>query len=100
MINVGNYIEMILTKKKWTKTKFCEEINRIEAKLGESRTTPQNITNYFNGLWAFRPKILVKWEKALGLKEGTLYKMVVPPATKEGREELKMTIEQIRKVNL
>ena len=98
MINVANYIAMLLEKKKWTRLKLCDEINKIEKELGESRTTPQNITNYLNGNWAFRPKILVKWEKALGLKEGTLYKMVMPPLSKEGKEELKETIEKIRKV--
>lgn len=98
MINVGTYIIMILEKKKWTQTKLCEEINKIEAKLGESRTHTSDISNYLMGRWAFRPKILAKWEKALDLKEGTLVKMVMPPITKEGKEELKKTIERLRKI--
>lgn len=98
MIDVSSYIEMILAKKKWTRTRLCEEINKIEAKLGEKRTTPSNITNYFNGMWAFRPKILAKWEIALGLKEGTLMNMVMPPITKEGKEELRETINKLRSV--
>lgn len=98
MINVGTYIIMILEKKKWTKTKLCEEINKIEAKLGESRTHNEDISNYLNGRWAFRPKILAKWEKALDLREGTLVNMVMPPITKDGKEELKKTIERLRKI--
>lgn len=98
MINVSNYIVMLLEKKKWTRTKLCDEINHIEAKLGEKRTMPQNITSYLNGTWAFRPKILAKWEKALGLKSGTLVSMVVPPLTKEGKEELKETIDRLKKI--
>ena len=98
MIDVGSYIEMILAKKKWTRTRLCEELNKIETKLGEKRTTIPNITQYLTGVWAFRPKILAKWEIALGLKEGTLMNMVMPPITKEGKEELKQTIDKLRSV--
>jgi len=97
MMNVSEYILLILVKKKWTRAKLCEEINRIESKLGEKRTAVQDIANYINGRWAFRPKILAKWEKALELKEGTLMNMVMPPLTKEGKQELKETIERLRK---
>ena len=45
MINVSDYIQMILHKKKWTNAKLCQELNKIEEQLGESRTTPQNISN-------------------------------------------------------
>ena len=98
MINVSDYIKMLLEKKGWTKTKLCDEINKIEKELGEKRTVPQNITNYLNGLYAFRPKILAKWEKALGLKEGTLMNMVMPPITKEAKEELRETINKLRRI--
>lgn len=98
MINVADYIRILLEKKGWTKTKLCDEINKIEKELGEKRTVPQNITNYLNGMWAFRPKVLAKWEKALGLKEGTLMNMVAPPITKEGKEELKETINKLRRI--
>lgn len=97
MMNVNEYILLILAKKNWTRHKLCEEINRIESKLGEKHTAVQDITNYINGRWAFRPKILAKWEKALELKEGTLVNMVMPPLTKEGKQELKETIERLRK---
>lgn len=96
MIDVSTYIKLILEKKKWTNKRLCEELNKIESQLGESRTTPQNITNYFNGMWAFRPKVLVKYEKALGLPQMTLVNMVALPSSKEGQKELK---EIIKKVN-
>lgn len=98
MINVSIYIKMILEKKKWTQRKLCEEINKIESKLGEKRTSVPVISGYFEGKDTFRPKILAKWEKALGLREGTLVNMVMPPITKEGKEELKKTIERLRKI--
>ena len=98
MINVSDYIVMILDKKKWSRVRLCEEINKIESKLGEKRSSPSDITNYINGRWAFRPKILAKWEKALDLREGTLMNMVMPPITKEGKDELKETINRLRKV--
>lgn len=78
---------------------FCEKLNELEAKFGDSRTTPQNITNYLNGYWNFRPKILVKYEVVLGLPLGTLVNMVEPPKSKEGQKELKETIKKIRNLN-
>lgn len=98
MIDVSTYIKLILKKKKWTNKRLCEELNKIESQLGESRTTSQNITNYFNGMWAFRPKILVKYEKALGLPQMTLVNMVAPPSTKDGQKELKEIIEKVNEV--
>ena len=47
MINVTDYIKLILQKKKWTNVKLCQELNKIEEKLGDSRTSPQNISSYF-----------------------------------------------------
>lgn len=98
MINVADYIRILLEKKGWTRLKLCDEINKIEKELGETRTSPNHITCYLNGTYAFRPKILAKWEKALHLKEGTLMNMVAPPITKEGREELKETINKLRRI--
>jgi transcriptional regulator with XRE-family HTH domain len=98
MIDVSTYIKLVLEKKKWTRTKLCEEINKIEARLGEKRTTNQNITNYLNGMWAFRPKILAKWEQALGLPRGSLINMVAPPLGKDAKNELRETIERLDKV--
>lgn len=98
MINVSDYIQMILHKKKWTNAKLCQELNKIEEQLGESRTTPQNISNYLHRQWSFRPKVLVKYEKALGLQPNTLVSMVAPPTTKEGQKELKEIIKKVGEI--
>lgn len=96
MIDVTEYIRMILKKKNWSQRRLCEELNKIEEKIGDKKTHPQNISNYFGGQWPFRPKVLVKYEKALDLPLGTLYEMVELPKSKNGMKELK---EMIRKVN-
>lgn len=98
MLSVSDYIKLILQKKKWTNVRLCQELNKIEEKLGDSRTSPQNITNYFKGEWAFRPKILVKYEVALGLPLGTLINMVEKPKSKEGQKELNEIIKKVREV--
>lgn len=98
MINVSKYIQLILKKKKWTNNKLCQELNKIEEHLGESRTTPQNISNYFHGQWSFRPKVLVKYEKALGLPPNTLVSMVAPPSSKEGQKELKEIMKKVGEI--
>ncbi len=98
MINVSDYIKLILKKKNWTNIKLCEEINKIEEKLGDSRTTRQNITNYLNGNHDMRPKWLVKVERALELPQGTLVKMVAPPNSKEGKSELKELIKKVGEI--
>lgn len=98
MLNVSQYIQLILKKKKWTNTKLCQELNKIEEQLGESRTTPQNISNYFHGQWPFRSKILVKYEKALGLPPNTLVSMVSPPSSKEGQRELKEIMKKVGEI--
>lgn len=98
MINVSDYIQMILKKRKWTNNRLCQELNKIEEQLGESRTTPQNISNYFHGQWNFRPKILVKYEKALELPPNTLVSMVAPPSSKEGQKELKEIMKKVGEI--
>lgn len=98
MISVKDYIQLILQKKKWTITRLCTELNKIEEQLGESRTTKQNISNYFHGQWNFGPKVLVKYEKALGLPQGQLVNMVQQPTTKESKKELKEMIEKVEKI--
>lgn len=98
MLSVNDYIKLILKKKKWTNVRLCQELNKIEEKLGDSRTTKQNITNYLNGYWDFRPKVLAKYEIALNLQQGTLINMVAPPATKEAQKELKEIIKKVREV--
>lgn len=96
MIKVSEYIELILKKKKWSKSHLCKEMNKIEAKLGENRTSPQNITNYLNGYHEIRPKWLVKVEFALQLPFGTLVNLVPPPISKEAKKELSEFIKKVR----
>lgn len=98
MLNVSDYIKLILCKNKWTNVKLCQELNKIEEQLGESRTTPQNISNYLNGQHDIRPKWLVKVERALKLKSNTLVSMVAPPATKEAQKELKEIIKKVGEI--
>ena len=100
MINVIDYIKLVLKKKNWTNQRLCDELNKIESQLGESRTSKQNISNYLNGRWDFRPKVLAKYELALGLPVGTLINMVAPPLTKNGQKELEETIKKVREVKI
>lgn len=96
MLDVSEYIKLILKKKKWTNKRLCDELNRIEEHLGDGRTTQQNITNYLNGGHSIRPKWLVKVEKALDLPTGTLIDMVEPPKTREGKKEVDEIIKKVR----
>lgn len=98
MLNVNDYVKLILQKKKWNNTEFCNRLNELETKLGDKKTHPQNMSAYLNGIWPLRPKLLVKWEYVLGLKENTLVSMVSEPLSKEGKKELKETIEKIKGV--
>ena len=95
MIDVRDYIKILLKKKNITKRELCNRINQLESKIGESRTSPQNITNYLNGYWEFRPKVLVKYEKALGLEFGTLISMVSSPVSRSAKKELKNWIDKL-----
>ena len=98
MLNINEYIKLILKKKKWTNQRLCDEINKIEAKLGDKRTSRQNISNYLNGYWEYGTKTAVKYEKALGLKENTLLNMVSLPKSNVGKKELQEIIRKIREV--
>lgn len=100
MINVSDYIKLILKKKKWTNVKLCQELNKIETQLGDGKTTPQNITNYLNGYHDIRPKWLVKVEKALELEQGILINMVASPSSKEAQKELKEIMKKVKEVKL
>ena len=95
MISVAEYIKIVLKKKNWTNRKLCQRLNEIEQKLGDRRTTPQNITNYLNGSNDIGIKWAVKVEKALELPKGILVSMVMPPITKEAKKELKELIEKV-----
>ena len=99
MINVNEYIQLILKKKKWTLTKFADEINKVKKQVGiESKTLPQNISNFLKQVddkHVLRPKQLCIWEKALGLAPYTLINMVEPIATKESQKELKELMKKV-----
>ena len=98
MITVNDYIKQILKKKQWTLHKFAIEINKVKKESGiNSITTKQNISNYLNGLHDMRPKHLVIWEKALGLKDDTLVNMVELPKSKNGIKELNEIKRKVRK---
>ena len=95
MISVAEYIKIVLKKKNWTNRKLCQRLNEIEQKLGDRRTTPQNITNYLNGSNDIGIKWAVKVEKALELPKGTLVGMIMYPITKDAKKELKELIEKV-----
>lgn len=99
LLTVTDYIKLILKKKKWTNVRLCQELNKIESKLGDSKTSPQNITNYLNGYHDMRPKWLAKVEKALDLQQGTLINMVMPPSSREAQKELKELIKKVGEIN-
>ncbi len=102
MIDVNEYIKMLLKKKKFTLQQFADEINKVKQKIGiMSITTPQNISNFLKQVdsqHVLRPKQLCIWEKALGLPQGTLTKMVAPPSSKEGQKELKEIIKKVGEI--
>lgn len=100
MITVNEYIKTLLKKKKWTLLLFSQKINEVKSKIGlNSKTTVQNISNFLNQVddkHILRPKQLVIWEKALGLKEGTLCNMVEQPKSKDGMKELEELKKKVR----
>lgn len=102
MLNVSQYIQLILKKKKWTLQRFADEINKVKQKVGiTSITTTQNISNFLKQVdnkHVLRPKMLVLWEKALGIPQGTLSSMVAPPISKEGQKELKEIMRKVGEI--
>lgn len=103
MMNVNEYIQLILKKKAWTLDKFANEINNVKKQIGiDGKTTKQNISNFLkqaDDKHILRPKQLCLWERALGLAPYTLINMVEPIATKEGQKELKEIIKKVRNLN-
>ena len=98
MMSVREYISLILVKKKWSRKKLTEELNKIEEKLGDRKSCLQNVTNYLNGYCEFGPKILVKYEKALDLPLGTLTSMVAEPITSESKREFKEIVRKVKEI--
>ena len=101
MMNIREYINLILEKKKMTRKEFARRINKVEDKLGEKRTTAQNITNYLNGTddaHNIGYKMALKMEKALDLPNDTLLKMVknpVAPDVKKDFDKLKKKVRNL-----
>ena len=99
MLNVTDYIQLLLKKKKWTLQQFADEINSVKKQVGiDSVTTKQNISNFLRQVddkHILRPKQLCLWERALGLTQGELINMVEPPATKEAKKELKDLMKKV-----
>lgn len=98
MMNVIDYVNLILKKKKMTKTEFCKRLNKIEEQLGIKKTYLENLAYWLNDSTSIKPITLLKWEKALDLTEGTLVSMVSLPKSKESLKEIKKMKEKLREV--
>ena len=98
-MNIREYIDLVLTKKRMTRADFCKEINKIEAKLGEKKTNYQNVSNYLNGTddkHNIGYKMALKMEKALNLPNDTLLNMVKLPISDEAIREFNKLKEKVR----
>lgn len=101
MMNIREYIELVLSKKKLTRREFCDRINKIEEKLGEKKSNYQNITNYLNGTddkHNIGYKMALKMEKALDLPNDTLISMVKSPMTPDVIKDFNKLKEKVRKL--
>ena len=90
---------LVLQKKKMTRADFCKKINEIEDKLGEKKSSTQNITNYLNGTddkHNIGYKMALKMEKALNLPNDTLLNMVKLPISDEAVREFNKLKEKVR----
>ena len=99
MMNIRDYIILILDKKKMTRAEFTRKINEIEDKLGEKKTTNQNITNYLNGTddkHNIGYKMALKMEKALNLPDDTLLNMVKNPLTPDVAKDFDKLKKKVR----
>lgn len=99
MMNIREYINLILEKKKMTRREFARRINKVEDKLGEKRTTAQNITNYLNGTddaHNIGYKMALKMEKALDLPNDTLLKMVKNPVVPDVKKDFDIMKKKVR----
>ena len=88
MIDVREYLLLIMKKKHLTQAEVVNRMNVIEREHNEKRTRVQNLNEYLREGLPFRPKYLVKLEVALDLPYGTLVNMVAPPLSREGKKEL------------
>ena len=96
MLDIFNFINLVLEKKKMTRMDFCREINKVEAKLGKARTRKENISNFLNNKEMPRLETLIKYEFALGLESFTLIKLSGLKYNREKKKELLELIERIK----
>ena len=99
MMNIREYIIIVLEKKKMTRREFCNKINEIEEKLGEKKSNYQNITNYLNGTddkHNIGYKMALKMEKALDLPNDTLINMVKNPLTPDVAKDFDKLKKKVR----
>ena len=99
MMNIRDYISLILEKKKMTRREFCLKINKIEEKIGDKKTNFQNITNYLNGTddkHNIGYKMALKMEKALNLPDDTLLNMVKNPITPDVAKDFDKLKKKVR----
>lgn len=99
MIDIVEYINLILKKKGLTRKEFTNLINNLEDKLGDTRTSTQNITNYLND----KDKVIgyrmaLKMEKALDLPDDTLLNMVKSPVARDSVKDFNKLKEKVRKL--
>ena len=99
MMSIRQYIMLILEKKKMTRAEFTRKINEIEVKIGEKKSTTQNITNYLNGTddkHNIGYKMALKMEKALNLPDDTLINMVKNPITPDVAKDFDKLKKKVR----
>ena len=99
MLSIRDYIVLVLDKKKMTRREFTEKINQIEEKLGEKKSSTQNITNYLNGTddkHNIGYKMALKMEKALDLPNDTLINMVKLPLTADAERDFNNLKKKVR----
>lgn len=101
MISLIEYINLVLTKKGITRAEFAKRINEVEEKIGDTKTSSQNITNYLNntdGLHNIGWKMALKMEKALELPDDTLLKMVKDPVTAGSKRDFNNMKRKVREL--
>lgn len=101
MISLVEYINLVLTKKGISRAEFAKRINEVEGKIGVTKTSNQNITNYLNntdGLHNIGWKMALKMEKALELPDDTLLKMVKDPVTVVSKKDFNNMKRKVREL--
>ena len=96
LITLSNYINNALNKKKWTRAKFVEELNKLEHMHNLKITRKQNITNILNDNESINRSTLAKWEVVLGLPEGSLDNFAPPFIGKNTNKKLEEFKKMLR----